>query len=199
MKIFMLGRDRIGAGLAAIWSRAGHEVITLGHDGGDGSAADVILVAVPGSAIAAASANVTGIAGKMTIDSANAYGNAPPSSRRRRTRSSPSPVARLPRARATCSLPTRTLSRLPRDSSSTPASIRSSSGTWSMPACWRTIFHLSKPSPPPGSDPSSIVWRAQANSDQHHHRVAAAPQFPSRPAPKEFVQDRMSSGRRRKA
>jgi predicted dinucleotide-binding enzyme len=34
--------------------------------GGDGSTADVVLVAVPAQAIAAALANVTGIAGKVT-------------------------------------------------------------------------------------------------------------------------------------
>lgn len=74
MKIVTVGRGRIGGGLAGLWSKAGHEVITLGRDGGDGSAADVVLVAVPGPAIAAALANVTGIAGKVTIDATNAYG-----------------------------------------------------------------------------------------------------------------------------
>jgi predicted dinucleotide-binding enzyme len=74
MKIVTVGRGNIGGGLAGIWSKAGHEVITLGRDGGDGSAADVVLVAVPGSAIAAALANVTGIAGKVTIDATNVHG-----------------------------------------------------------------------------------------------------------------------------
>jgi len=74
MKVVTVGRGRIGGGLAGIWSKAGHEVITLGRDGGDGSAADVVLIAVPGPAIAAALANVSGIAGKVTIDATNAYG-----------------------------------------------------------------------------------------------------------------------------
>ena len=74
MKIVTVGRGRIGGGLAAMWSKAGHEVATLGRDGGDGSAADVVLVAVPGPAIAAALANVTGIAGKVTIDATNTLG-----------------------------------------------------------------------------------------------------------------------------
>jgi predicted dinucleotide-binding enzyme len=74
MKIVTVGRGRIGGGLASIWSKGGHEVTTLGRDGGDGSAADVVLVAVPGQAIAEALANVTGIAGKVTIDATNAYG-----------------------------------------------------------------------------------------------------------------------------
>ncbi|MCW2506370.1 MAG: oxidoreductase, coenzyme f420-dependent:6-phosphogluconate dehydrogenase, NAD-binding, partial [Actinomycetia bacterium] len=68
MDIVTVGRGRIGGGLARIWSDAGHKVTTLGRDGGDGSAADLVLVAVPGHAIAAAVANVTGIAGKLTID-----------------------------------------------------------------------------------------------------------------------------------
>src|SRR3981081_1184594 len=74
MRIVTVGRGRIGGGLARIWSKAGHEVITLGRDGGDGSPADVVLVAVPGQAIAAALANVTGLGGKVTIDATNAYG-----------------------------------------------------------------------------------------------------------------------------
>ena len=74
MKIVTVGRGRIGGGLAALWSKAGHEVVTLGREGGDGSAADVVLVAVPGQSIAAALANVTGVTGKVTIDATNAYG-----------------------------------------------------------------------------------------------------------------------------
>ncbi|HEY2675100.1 MAG TPA: hypothetical protein VGJ07_32630 [Rugosimonospora sp.] len=74
MKIVTVGRGRIGGGLARIWSEAGHDVITLGRDGGDASAADVVLVAVPGQAVAAALANVTGIGGKVTIDATNVYG-----------------------------------------------------------------------------------------------------------------------------
>jgi hypothetical protein len=74
MRIVTVGRGRIGGGLARIWSAAGHEVMTFGRDGGDASAADVVLVAVPGQAIAAALANVTGINGKVTIDATNAYG-----------------------------------------------------------------------------------------------------------------------------
>jgi predicted dinucleotide-binding enzyme len=74
MKIVTVGRGRIGGGLARLWSDAGHEVTTFGREGGDGSAADVVLVAVPGPAIAAALANVTGIGGKTAIDATNAYG-----------------------------------------------------------------------------------------------------------------------------
>jgi predicted dinucleotide-binding enzyme len=44
---------------------------TLGREGGDPSKADVIVVAVPGDAIAEALANVRGIAGTTTIDATN--------------------------------------------------------------------------------------------------------------------------------
>ena len=48
MKIVTIGRGNVGGGLAALWRKAGHEVTALGHDGGDASDADVVLVAVPG-------------------------------------------------------------------------------------------------------------------------------------------------------
>jgi 8-hydroxy-5-deazaflavin:NADPH oxidoreductase len=75
MKIVTVGRGRIGGGLGRLWLNAGHEVVTLGRDGGDGSAADVVLIAVPGQAIEAALTKVTGVAGKVTIDATNAYGD----------------------------------------------------------------------------------------------------------------------------
>lgn len=46
----------------------------VGRDGGDASAADVLLVAVPGPEIANALGSVTGIGGKVTIDATNAFG-----------------------------------------------------------------------------------------------------------------------------
>lgn len=72
MRITVVGRGNVGGGLAARWRRAGHEVTELGREGGDASAADVLLVAVPGEAVAAALANVRGIEGKTTIDATNA-------------------------------------------------------------------------------------------------------------------------------
>jgi hypothetical protein len=47
-------------------------VQALGRDGGDASAADVLLVAVPGPEIANALGGVTGVEGKVTIDATNA-------------------------------------------------------------------------------------------------------------------------------
>ena len=75
MNITVIGRGNVGGGLAKLWAGAGHEVQTLGQDGGDASAADVVVVAVPGPAIADACAKVTGFAGKPAIDATNAWGS----------------------------------------------------------------------------------------------------------------------------
>ena len=72
MRITVIGRGNVGGGLARLWREAGHEVQELGRDGGDASAADVLLVAVPGPEIANALGSVTGIEGKVTIDATNA-------------------------------------------------------------------------------------------------------------------------------
>jgi len=72
MQITVIGRGNVGGGLARRWREAGHEVQELGRDGGDASAADVLLVAVPGPEIAGALGKVTGLEGKVTIDATNA-------------------------------------------------------------------------------------------------------------------------------
>ena len=72
MKITVIGRGNVGGGLARRWREAGHEVEELGRDGGDASAADVVLVAVPGPEIASALGRVSGLQGKVTIDATNA-------------------------------------------------------------------------------------------------------------------------------
>ena len=51
MKITTIGRGNIGGGLARLCEQAGHDVTTLGHDGGDASDADVVFVAVPSRSI----------------------------------------------------------------------------------------------------------------------------------------------------
>jgi predicted dinucleotide-binding enzyme len=76
MKIATIGRGNIGGGLAGLWEKAGHEVTTLGHEGGDVSDADVVLVAVPGGAVAEALDGVKGIEGKTAIDATNLWGGA---------------------------------------------------------------------------------------------------------------------------
>jgi len=74
MKIVTVGRGNIGGGLAALWRKAGHDVTELGREGGDASDADVVLVAVPSNAIAAALGGVKGVEGKVAIDATNAFG-----------------------------------------------------------------------------------------------------------------------------
>jgi predicted dinucleotide-binding enzyme len=74
MKITTVGKGTIGGGLADLWEAAGHEVTRLGRDGGDASDADVVFVAVPSGAISDALGKVSGLEGKVAIDSANAFG-----------------------------------------------------------------------------------------------------------------------------
>lgn len=50
----------------------------LGHEGGDVSEADAVLLAVPGGKVAEALDAVTGIEGKTVIDATNLYGVDPP-------------------------------------------------------------------------------------------------------------------------
>jgi predicted dinucleotide-binding enzyme len=73
MKITTIGKGNIGGGLARRWAQAGHDVTTLGRDGGDASGADVVLVAVPSGSIGEALASVTGLEGKIAIDATNAF------------------------------------------------------------------------------------------------------------------------------
>jgi predicted dinucleotide-binding enzyme len=74
MRITVVGRGNVGGGLAERWQRAGHDVTTLGSDGGDASEAEVVVMACPGSAIANALGKVDGIQGKVAIDATNAVG-----------------------------------------------------------------------------------------------------------------------------
>jgi 8-hydroxy-5-deazaflavin:NADPH oxidoreductase len=74
MKITVIGRGNVGGGLAKLWRAAGHDVDELGKDGGDASEADAVVVAVPSSVIADALGKVSGLDGKVVIDSTNALG-----------------------------------------------------------------------------------------------------------------------------
>jgi 8-hydroxy-5-deazaflavin:NADPH oxidoreductase len=79
MKIAVLGRGHVGGGLANLWEEAGHDIVArLGNEGGEVSEADVVLVAVPGGAIAEALERVQGISGKTVIDATNLVGADPP-------------------------------------------------------------------------------------------------------------------------
>lgn len=73
MNITVIGRGNVGGGLARRWERAGHTVTELGHEGGDASSAEVVLVAVPSGMIGDALGKVSGLEGKPTIDANNPY------------------------------------------------------------------------------------------------------------------------------
>ena len=73
MNITTIGRGTIGGGLGRIWEQAGHKVTLLGHDGGDASGADAVLVAVPSGSISDALDGVAGLEGKVAIDATNAF------------------------------------------------------------------------------------------------------------------------------
>jgi len=79
MKIAVLGRGNVGGGLADLWERAGHELQRIGRDGGDVGAAEAVVVAVPGGALAEALDGIEGYEGKTVIDATNLIGTAPPS------------------------------------------------------------------------------------------------------------------------
>jgi 8-hydroxy-5-deazaflavin:NADPH oxidoreductase len=79
MQIAVVGKGNVGGGLADLWESAGHEVTRIGKDGGDVSDAEVVLVAVPGGAVAEAFETVTGWDGKTVIDATNLFGVQPPS------------------------------------------------------------------------------------------------------------------------
>jgi 8-hydroxy-5-deazaflavin:NADPH oxidoreductase len=78
MRITTIGRGTIGGTLARLWTDAGHEVTTLGRDGGDVSGADVVLLAVPSGAVPDALSRVTGLDAQVVIDATNRFGEAPP-------------------------------------------------------------------------------------------------------------------------
>ena len=73
MNITVIGRGNVGGGLASRWERAGHNVTKLGRDGGDASDAEAVLLAVPSDAIADALGKVSGLEGKIVLDTTNAF------------------------------------------------------------------------------------------------------------------------------
>jgi predicted dinucleotide-binding enzyme len=79
VRIATIGKGNIGGGLGDLWEQAGHEVTRLGREGGDVSAAEVVLIAVPGGAVAEALDRIEGIEGKTAIDATNLYEVEPPS------------------------------------------------------------------------------------------------------------------------
>src|SRR5262249_14533465 len=79
MKIATIGRGNIGGRLGGFLEKAGHQGERAWEEGGGASDADVVLVAVPGGAIADALDKVTGLEGKTVIDATNLIGAERPS------------------------------------------------------------------------------------------------------------------------
>jgi 8-hydroxy-5-deazaflavin:NADPH oxidoreductase len=71
MKIAVIGRGNVGGGLAGLWRAAGHEVAEIGHEGGDASGSDAVLLACPARAIGDALGSVEGIGNTPVIDATN--------------------------------------------------------------------------------------------------------------------------------
>lgn len=78
MRIAVIGRGNVGGGLADLWERAGHELTRMGRGGGNVSAAEVVVIAVPGGAVNDALDQVQGFEGKVAIDATNLFGTSPP-------------------------------------------------------------------------------------------------------------------------
>ena len=70
MRIAVIGRGRVGGGLARRWVAAGHDVTSFGRDGGDAAGSEAVLVAIPGDAIADGLAAAHGM-GLMVQDLTN--------------------------------------------------------------------------------------------------------------------------------
>jgi predicted dinucleotide-binding enzyme len=78
MKVAVIGRGNVGGGLAKLWEAAGHEVTALGHEGGDVSGSEAILLACPSGAIEDALNGVEGIGSTPVIDATNVFGSPRP-------------------------------------------------------------------------------------------------------------------------
>jgi 8-hydroxy-5-deazaflavin:NADPH oxidoreductase len=78
MKIAVLGKGNVGGGLADRWEGAGHELTRIGREGGSLGEVEVVVVAVPGGAVAEALDMVDGLDGKVAIDATNLIGTPPP-------------------------------------------------------------------------------------------------------------------------
>jgi predicted dinucleotide-binding enzyme len=74
MRIATYGKGNIGGGLGDRWKKAGHDVSVIGRDGGDVSGVDVVLLAIPGSAVPEGLEKLSGLEGKTVIDATNLIG-----------------------------------------------------------------------------------------------------------------------------
>jgi 8-hydroxy-5-deazaflavin:NADPH oxidoreductase len=71
MKITVIGRGNAGGGLAKLWRAAGHDVTEIGHEGGDASGSDAVLLAVRAAQVANALEGVQGIRDAPVMDATN--------------------------------------------------------------------------------------------------------------------------------
>jgi 8-hydroxy-5-deazaflavin:NADPH oxidoreductase len=78
VKVAVFGKGHVGGGLADLWERAGHQVKRMGRNGGDVSDVDVVVISVPGNALADAIGKLKGAEGKTVIDATNRFGVEPP-------------------------------------------------------------------------------------------------------------------------
>jgi predicted dinucleotide-binding enzyme len=78
MRVAVIGRGNVGGGLAKLWEAAGHDVKALGHEGGDVSGSEAILLACPSGAIEDALDGVEGIGSTPVIDATNVFGSPRP-------------------------------------------------------------------------------------------------------------------------
>ncbi|WP_158276581.1 dinucleotide-binding protein [Paraconexibacter algicola] len=79
LRIDVLGRGTVGAGLAARWEAAGHDVRLLGRADAVRGDADAVLVAVPAAAAVAAVADrAAQLAGRTVVDATNDVSGAIP-------------------------------------------------------------------------------------------------------------------------
>lgn len=78
MKIAVIGRGNVGGGLAKLWRETGHDVVEIGHEGGDVSGSEAVLLACPSGAIEDALKGVDGIGNAPLIDATNVFGSGRP-------------------------------------------------------------------------------------------------------------------------
>ena len=80
MKIAVLGGGRVGSALAATWREKGHDVAMSTRESlaETAAAGDVVVIALPASAVAEALGETGDLAGKIVVDATNNLSGGPP-------------------------------------------------------------------------------------------------------------------------
>ncbi|MGH3103626.1 MAG: NADPH-dependent F420 reductase [Gaiellaceae bacterium] len=78
MKVGVIGAGKVGGGLARLWDRAGHEVRVSTRDtvAETASFAEVVVLAVPDTAVAEVLSAAGPLDGKVLVDATNAFSGA---------------------------------------------------------------------------------------------------------------------------